>query len=355
MPYFSYGEPLPVLTEGTTAPGSLGYTLGTLAQLLAGRLSNAEEIVTGDSMPAKAESSLPALTVETEAVLARMDPELSRQVWQALCRMVRVDARESDQTGLRPDSLDVTLLRDESVERQLTELPVVRVSGETAVWVDDAVVMIWPALKSRVEQRRDFLAWAQSVRQAMTRSKPVLTGAALVDALAWRRDHWSDLIPAEREHIDLSEAKAKKEQRANERVWVAISMVVCALEVAGVVLASRFAADALAGLLMLLTLVTAMVLVDETREHRRVIRESPRDPARLRERIVEMLRGRGYRLVSGDKDRLLELQPRSRLGRVRIGAVYLVLHRDGDRTYLIVSTTRSLMRQLAKLDDELAV
>ena len=48
IPFFSYGEPLPVLSDTTTAPGSLGFALNAVAELLEGRLSNAARIVLGD-------------------------------------------------------------------------------------------------------------------------------------------------------------------------------------------------------------------------------------------------------------------------------------------------------------------
>jgi cellulose biosynthesis protein BcsQ len=355
VPYFSYGEPLPVMTEGTTAPGSLGYTLGTLARLLAGRLSNAEEIVTGDGGQTTAELSLPTLIAETEAALARMDPELSQQLWHVLCRMVRIDEPEpiSDQVALSPGSLDVTLLRDE-VERQLAELPVIRVSGGTAVWVDDTVVRIWQALKDRIRQHRDFFAWAQGLRHTMTRPNTVLTGAALVDALAWRRDRWADLIVAEREYVDLSEAEAKKARRSEESRWIWLSVVIGAVGMGSAFLVERFDGPEFAGWVFLATLVVTGLLIVETREHRWVIRESPRDPIRLREQIVKSLLALGYQSVSGNED-LMELRPKSRLRRVRMGTVYLALHRDGDRRYLIVHGLRRLIRSLRHLDDALTV
>jgi hypothetical protein len=45
VPYWSFGEKLPVLEEGTTEPGSIGYTFATVAALLAHRLANTDLLV----------------------------------------------------------------------------------------------------------------------------------------------------------------------------------------------------------------------------------------------------------------------------------------------------------------------
>lgn len=55
VPYFSYGEPLPVQSDGTTAPGSLGYALETVTRLIEGHLAGAEKIVFGD-LPVRLEN-----------------------------------------------------------------------------------------------------------------------------------------------------------------------------------------------------------------------------------------------------------------------------------------------------------
>src|SRR5712691_2049041 len=53
VPYFSFGETMPALTEGTSDPDSLGYAMNTVSELIEGRLENAEQILGASSESGK--------------------------------------------------------------------------------------------------------------------------------------------------------------------------------------------------------------------------------------------------------------------------------------------------------------
>jgi formylglycine-generating enzyme required for sulfatase activity/cellulose biosynthesis protein BcsQ len=91
VPYFSFGEKLPVIEQGTLDPSGLGYAFETLAALIANRLQSVEQLIGERSDLVKSARKQPVVSVfsedieyriaELESALATIDLSLTiRQV-----------------------------------------------------------------------------------------------------------------------------------------------------------------------------------------------------------------------------------------------------------------------------------
>ena len=74
--YFSFGEKLPVLAQGSSDPESLGYALDSVARLIAGQLRDVSTIVAGGSAPVVDPSSPERTAVQTGRSTLFAEPKI---------------------------------------------------------------------------------------------------------------------------------------------------------------------------------------------------------------------------------------------------------------------------------------
>jgi cellulose biosynthesis protein BcsQ len=82
--YFSFGERLPVLTEGTSDPESLGYAYDVAATLISGEFKNAEQLLTGGPLSSE-------LATKPETGLVHVDRPLpSETISDSVLKLIRL-------------------------------------------------------------------------------------------------------------------------------------------------------------------------------------------------------------------------------------------------------------------------
>jgi hypothetical protein len=93
--YFSFGETLPVLSQGVSDPESLGYALNTISQLIEDKLGNAE-VVIGDGNEAAAQLEVQRYGVVTAPATPTAEWSWRRQgIWsQVADRLKAVPSRQ---------------------------------------------------------------------------------------------------------------------------------------------------------------------------------------------------------------------------------------------------------------------
>jgi cellulose biosynthesis protein BcsQ len=148
--YWSFGEGLPVVEEGTEGKLTLGRAYGYLAALIERRLDYVAAVAAEPAV--QAVSGTRTVVEQAEAAYARLTPEERRLADAAFARMV-VDASNPD-LPVVTDSLDLQeFLQLRPVLEKLAAAGVVELKGDRAFLGDEVLRNSWPRLRTDLEPR----------------------------------------------------------------------------------------------------------------------------------------------------------------------------------------------------------
>lgn len=246
IPFWSFGEGLPVVQEGTTNPRSLGFAYELLAKLLKHRLQwndalRGEDPITEDSPPEVINQTAERAFSTLNAADAELALRLLRQL-VLVAAVAKQDARR------RVPLSDFESDKEKAVIKALVEtrlLSVTQEDDEEIVEIArDATLRYWERLKKWLDADREFLQWRQKLaanisewNQANHQKAYLLTGSALETALKFLQERMEELTPEERGYILGSNTERLLiQQRERRRRTVVVVGVILALTVGGIFL-----------------------------------------------------------------------------------------------------------------------
>lgn len=251
IPFWSFGEGLPVVQEGTTNPRSLGFAYELLAKVLKHRLQWNEAMRGEDSI---AEDSPPeVVNQEAERAFNSLSRSHAEQAPRLMTKLVLVaptghDARRRAELSDFDDS-------EKEVLRALAEkslLTITQQDGEEVVEIArDATLRHWERLRKWVAADREFLLWRQKLNASMAewekgKHEPgyLLTGGALETAVQYTHERRDELRPDEIGYIygSNTEAQLLKRRERGRRI-VAFAIVAVIILIGGTLLYRSYKAQ----------------------------------------------------------------------------------------------------------------
>jgi cellulose biosynthesis protein BcsQ len=237
--YFSFGETLPVIEEGTLNPTGLGHAYATLAALIANKLENAERLLsdrdafvrsatkTGTivegAVPGEPTARAPVESQVASDVLDGLSPEDQRAARRLFTRLVQLpdDATDGPIIPRAVASRELDRRAKEVlprfVEAGLLALKPFNGGEDRVEVVHESLVRSWKALRDWVEEDRAFLSWRQRLaflideweRSGRDRGA-LLRGARLLEAREFGPSSRENLNERELEYLAKSEAASRR-------------------------------------------------------------------------------------------------------------------------------------------------
>ena len=209
IPFWSFGEGLPVAQEGTSNPRSLGFAYELLAKVLKHRLQW-NDAMRGED-PIKEDSPPEVINQAAERAfntLNAADAELASRLLRRLV-FVAPDAKRDARKRVALSDFDD---KEQGVVKALAEarlLSVTQEDGEEIVEIArDSTLRHWERLKKWLDADREFLVWRQKLGANISEWKQsnhdhahLLTGSALETALKFSTGRMEELTPDERGYI----------------------------------------------------------------------------------------------------------------------------------------------------------
>ena len=182
VPYFSFGEKLPVLTDSLSDPQSLGYAYRATAKLLREDFSNASEIFKEETLlPIDEKDRLRAFALQAEDVIGNWSKKRQTAAWSVLLRLAAESLEKTTrETPFLPS--DVFEEFDNTIS-DLRSLGVVLVRGDAIAIVDADLIEAWDGLKQRLWAESEFLNAMKAVRGSAKSAAPMRD--ALPAAMNW--------------------------------------------------------------------------------------------------------------------------------------------------------------------------
>jgi MinD-like ATPase involved in chromosome partitioning or flagellar assembly len=244
IPFWSFGELLPVVLEGTSDPRGIGYSYALLARLLKNDL---EWNTTLEEMGASGERSPNVINREADDALAALGDDARESARRVLVSLVQVAPPRRGEDALRHVPLSEF---DEPSRRVIKSLVGARLlsssrdesSGEEVVaFAQEATLRHWEKLKSWLGKNREFLVWRQQLRASMNiwedngkQPGDLLTGAALSTAEEFHATHADELSESDKKYIAASTAAVKRLRRVRRAIMAAVVVTVVLLVYLGV-------------------------------------------------------------------------------------------------------------------------
>lgn len=243
--FWSFGERLPVVQEGTSNPRSLGFSYDLLAKLLKHNLQW-KDVLRGDE--ATSDESSPQLINERAersfAGLKEQDKELARQVLLKMVVLSPTAGHESRQvvtlSEFETERLRhlINMLASEGILAVNNDDP----SGKPSVQIaHDAILRSWKRLREWIDKDRDFLLWRQQIRARLaewekdeSRTSYLLSGAALATAIEFVNQRQGELVAQEMRYIGqsiLESAKLRRRARGRKVATFATILVIVLVSV----------------------------------------------------------------------------------------------------------------------------
>lgn len=239
VPYWSFGEGLPVVHEGATDPRSLGFAYEFLAKLILHRLQWAEALE-GDIAMSR-ERAPAVIDREAEEIFAALSPSDQKLARTALTRLVWLAPAGKGENGLRKVSLQEFNEGAMRVIRALVDAQLLVVEpgdsaeNETVAVADEALLRHWGRLKEWLKADRGFLLWRQNIdlktsewKDADQDKSVLLSGMALKRATKYLADYKEGLNSIETTYIRHS-----IRERTKKRVLIVICVALAVLIVGG--------------------------------------------------------------------------------------------------------------------------
>lgn len=242
IPYWSFGERLPVFEEGTSDPTSLGFAYLMLCRLMESRLQWSQ--LTEGTIEFSREAAGVALVQHAEELFQKLAPKAQESTQRLLKRLVRV----ASLTEPSPNSRFKVNLSDFDTDSQaqivkLREAGLLTTEGtpgaETVEIAHEGLLHRWSRLNSWIDDDRNFLLWRQRVEFAMrewveSRRDPslLLQGNAILESERWLEARVKDINSAETRFIDESRRFSRRSKQRKRIVLVA-ALCVLVLGVAG--------------------------------------------------------------------------------------------------------------------------
>lgn len=247
IPFWSFGEGLPVVQEGTTNPRSLGYAYDLLAKLLKYHLQW-KDALRGDQ-PISEESTPESVNLQAERLFSALNDEEKELARRILLTLVLLSPAAKGHESRRPASLsEFSDQPSGSVIKKLTASGLLVVlhdvpSDEASVQIaSDAILRSWERLRNWLEADRDFLLWRQQIRARLADWKNVesrsssylLSGPALETAVRFVKERGADLGGEELDYIMQSineSARVRRLARFKTTVSLAVILVIIIVSV----------------------------------------------------------------------------------------------------------------------------
>lgn len=368
VPYFSYGEQLPVLTEGTTAPASLGFALETVARLLESEFDKVDELILGPVVASGETERIQALVRTTQGLIesSDIDESVRRLVWSVLLRMVRPDPEQPDRL-IAGDPIELAELENTELSELLTKLPVLRARGRLLEWREPAAASSWPGLEDRWFADADFLRWVGEIRRKAAGMEGPLDGVSLLRAIAWRDRH-DDLLASEVRYIAFSLVAARREPSSTlgrmPPSVAAVLAVFSAVGIAAVLTVTPYddhllpvqLATALGGGALVVVSVVRLLDVVRGRLDRQVVVRSEVSRGLLTSLRVEVVRQLvliGYDVISASDDSAHLRRVSQRSAGAKDSTlptdVVVVSHVERERETILLSAPDGVIRRLARI------
>ena len=247
IPYWSFGEGLPVVQEGTTDPRTLGFAYGFLAKLLDNRLQWTNVVA---EMFGVSEDRTPAmLNQEAESIYAELTQENQLLARKILTRLVQVSSPEDGHNTRRRVPLTEFKPEARPVIEALTNARLLKITPEesanrsTVEIVSDALIDGWIRLKDWITEDRDFLLWRQQLSSRIVEwedskrdKSALLNGFALVKAKQFLSKRKDDLNEPEIRYIDesLRESERLRYAQRKKQYYAAAAVIVLVIMLASV-------------------------------------------------------------------------------------------------------------------------
>ena len=226
IPFWSFGEGLPVVQEGTTNPRSLGFAYGLLARMLKHRLQwndamRTEDAITDDSPPE-------VVNQAAERAFSSLSDEYAEAAPRLLTRMVLITPAAGHDARRRV-ALSEFNEKDQAVIKALADarlLSVTQQDGDEIVEIArDATLRYWERLKKWIAADREFLLWRQKLdgmiaewHQENQDSAYLLKGSALETAKRYADERISVLTPEQIGYIFGSNTQEVLVQQRRRRI-----------------------------------------------------------------------------------------------------------------------------------------
>lgn len=236
IPFWSFGESLPVVQEGTSNPRSLGFAYTLLARLLENDLQWEQPLDGGASVAGEQAAELVNQEAEHAAELVNQEAErayaglmpgdqaVARRVFTGLV-LVITSGTGSDTRRLAP--LANFGANEQRVIEKLAEAGLLSIApdettGEEFVEIArDETLRHWERLKGWLEEDREFLLWRQKFDVSLSTWKEngkqrvdLLSGASLREARRFFETRGGELTADAKEYISAS---VKEDERRLRR------------------------------------------------------------------------------------------------------------------------------------------
>jgi hypothetical protein len=232
VPFWSFGEGLPVVKEGSSDPRSLGFAYDLLARVLESRLQW-NEALQGDISLGAGDRAPEAIDQDAERIfglLPLVTADVARQVLLRLVRVVKPE--EGEESARKVPEREFDLFEQDVIERlinsrvlhksvdKLTKEPTIEIAQET-------LIRNWRRLRAWIDEDRDFLLWRQDLHSKMLEwemddhDKSLLLGGTFLARAERIMDaHSADLNELEKEFIrvSLTERDRRRYQEGSRRV-----------------------------------------------------------------------------------------------------------------------------------------
>lgn len=209
IPFWSFGEGLPVVTEGTGNPSSLGFAYELLARLLTNRLNWNLALANGIALSTE---TSPGLSSETfDAYYDQLPDDSTRYtIRRILLRLINLDPTNPDNDFPKKVAYDDFGPDDRVFVDQLVQAKIVLpgTGGSTktpTIELAQQAMQNWKRLQKWIKADRDFLLWRQDLHtralawegEGKHRSE-LLRGAALTKA-----QNFSKVKPLELDQLEI--------------------------------------------------------------------------------------------------------------------------------------------------------
>ncbi len=250
IPFWSFGENLPVVQEGVTNPRSIGAAYELLARLIEHDLDwNWNKKNTGERPPEE-------VNEEIERIYAGLSAAHKVIARPVLNNLVLVAPEGKGQDARRRAPLSEFDEPSRRVITTLTEAKLLTVArdetlGEDVVEIaQDATLRHWDQLKIWLDKDREFLLWRQQLRAGMSSWEKgarqpayLLNGVALRTAERFLDTHADELSSSEKGYVEkslLEEARLKLAKRLKQTVTIAVIALVVVVAALSVFFFNRY-------------------------------------------------------------------------------------------------------------------
>ena len=247
VPYWSFGEGLPVVKEGTTDPRSLGFAYDLLARVIESRLQW-NEVMQGDSTLQWGDRSPEAINEEVDRLFRSLPLSTADTARQVLLRLIRAGRPgETEDAIRRLGESEFDALEREVIEKlieqrllhrskdTLTKEPTIEISSES-------LIKNWSRLRKWLDEDREFLLWRQELDSKMLEWESddfdkslLLAGTFLSKADRIGDAHSADLNDREKHFIRTSihERDRRRYQQTRRALMTYVPYVVTAFVIVG--------------------------------------------------------------------------------------------------------------------------